>query len=145
VYAVGDGGEILHYDGNTWSLMSSPTSIWLWGLWGSPNASVFVVADEGMILHGLRGASVVVTPDTHTFTTLGSTFQLAAEARDAGDNPVAGVTFTWSSSDEAVVTVDSAGLVTAVSNGVATITATAPGGAAGSAEITVSSSDGDGD
>ena len=49
---------------------------------------------------------------------------------------IPGVTFTWSSSDENVATVNSSGLVTAVADGTSTITATA-GGIDGTALITV--------
>ena len=45
-------------------------------------------------------------------------------------------TATWTSSDESVATVDSSGLVTAVAEGTATITATTQG-LSGTSEITV--------
>ena len=69
-------------------------------------------------------ASVVVTPSTATLVTLGATVQLQATARDASGNPIADKTFTWSSSDESLATVDASGLVTAIASGTATITAT---------------------
>ncbi len=49
---------------------------------------------------------------------------------------MAGLDFSWESSDEAVATVDGSGLVAAAGNGTATITATA-GGASGTAAVTV--------
>lgn len=70
-------------------------------------------------------ASVTVTPGS--FTVLeGDTQQLQAEARTANDF-VLSRTITWSSSDEAVATVDDTGLVESVAPGSATITATADG------------------
>lgn len=53
---------------------------------------------------------------------VGNTVQLAATARDASGNPLAGKSFTWASSDETVARV-TAGLVTAVAPGSAKITA----------------------
>ena len=35
VYAVGQLGGILHYDGDSWSKMASGTSIGLSGIWGT--------------------------------------------------------------------------------------------------------------
>ncbi len=81
-------------------------------------------------------ASVVVTPATATFATLGETVRLSASARDASGNTVSGKTFTWSSSSASAATVSSSGLVTAVANGSATITARADG-INGTATITV--------
>lgn len=52
---------------------------------------------------------------------IGATHALAAMTEPAG----APVTFTWASSDEAVATVDAAGIVTGISAGSAVITATA--------------------
>ncbi len=79
--------------------------------------------------------SVEVTPATQTLTAFGETFQFSAVAKDAGGRTVAGRTFTWTSSDEVVATVDAAtGLATAVGNGTATITART-GGVSGSAEL----------
>jgi len=57
----------------------------------------------------------------------GATVQLVAMAFGAGDEPVDDVTFTWSSSDEAVATVDENGLVTGISSGAAQISAAAGG------------------
>jgi uncharacterized protein YjdB len=137
VYAA--DGSILHYDGAAWSIaMNRPSSGSVWHVWVSPDSDVFAVGDSGTIVRGYRGASVVVTPAADTITALGDTVRFAAQAQDAGGNPVSGVPLTlWSSSDLSVATVDTEGLVTAVSGGVATITVTAPGGASGSAEVTV--------
>ena len=80
--------------------------------------------------------SVAVLPAEATIGALGDTLRLAAEAFDANGRAVAGAEFSWESSDDAVATVDSSGLVTAAGNGTATITASA-GGASGEAVVTV--------
>jgi uncharacterized protein YjdB len=72
-------------------------------------------------------AAVLVTPGEGTLTALEATLRLAADARDSNGHPVAGATFTWHSSNDAVVLVDATGLVTAVANGDAIVTATADG------------------
>jgi uncharacterized protein YjdB len=62
--------------------------------------------------------TVTVTPSSITLVSVGETVQLTAIA------PLcSGVTFTWSSSDSSIATVNTSGLVTAVANGTATITA----------------------
>ena len=81
-------------------------------------------------------ASVEVSPSVDELTTLGQTVQLTAEAFDENGHAVAGAEFSWESSDAAVATVDAGGLVTAVAEGVATITAS-EGEASGSAVVTV--------
>jgi len=54
VYAVGDGGTILHYDGNSWSTMTSGTTVVLNGVWGTSSGDVHVVGVYGTILRGQR-------------------------------------------------------------------------------------------
>ena len=81
-------------------------------------------------------SSVDVSPAADTLTALGDTVRLAAAAVDANGNAVPGASFTWSSGDGAVVTVNADGLVTAVGNGSADVTATSDG-AAGSASLVV--------
>jgi Tol biopolymer transport system component len=51
VFAVGDHGTIVHYDGYEWRLMESGTTQQLNGVWGSSDADVFVVGGGGTILH----------------------------------------------------------------------------------------------
>ncbi len=96
---------------------------------GSASGSAVVTVTQSV-------ASVEVSPATAPLTALGATVQLTAEAFDANGHAVAGAEFSWESSDVAVATVDGSGLVTAVSEGVATITASA-GEVAGSAVVTV--------
>jgi trimeric autotransporter adhesin len=67
-------------------------------------------------------ASIVVSPTLDTIV-VGQTTQLAATARDAGGSALAGRVITWRSSDDAIAAVSSAGLVTAVAPGAATVTA----------------------
>ena len=86
-----------------------------------------------------RPTTVAVSPATHELTAFGATVQLMAEVRDQNARVMAGATVTWTSSASSVATVDASGLVTAVGNGTATITASA-GSASGSAVVTVTQS-----
>ena len=80
--------------------------------------------------------TVTVSPATTELAALDATVQLSAEVLDQQGQVMAGATVTWASSATAAATVDATGLVTAVGNGTATITATA-GEASGSATVTV--------
>ena len=80
--------------------------------------------------------SLTVAPEALSFDALGDTSQLTATVRDQGGQVIAGAVVTWASSDPAVASVSSSGVVTSVANGNATVTATA-GVATGSAEVDV--------
>ena len=56
VFAVGDSGTILHYDGSVWSRQSSGTTANLRGVWGNSATDVIAVGDSGTILR-FNGAS----------------------------------------------------------------------------------------
>ncbi|MEC7987321.1 MAG: BspA family leucine-rich repeat surface protein [Myxococcota bacterium] len=58
-------------------------------------------------------------------TYLGETYTLSGSVYDEGGSAIDGVTVTWTSSDDTVVSVDADGMVTTVGNGTASITATA--------------------
>lgn len=79
-------------------------------------------------------ATVTVSPASGTVV-VGATLQLSASAVDRGGKPLSR-TLTWSSTTPNVATVSTSGLVTGISAGAATISATADG-VAGSAQITV--------
>ena len=97
-------------------------------------------ADTASVTVSQRVASVEVSPDSTTFRSIDDTVQLSATATDANGNVISGATIAWSSSDETVATVSSDGLVTAIGEGTATITATASKdgvSAAGTASVSV--------
>lgn len=71
-------------------------------------------------------ASVTVTPATSNLQ-VGGTVQLAASTRDANGNVLTGRALAWSSSNTGIATISTAGLVTAVSAGTATLSATSEG------------------
>ena len=118
--------------------------------WSSSEPDVVTVSEEGLAtavgngdaavsatVDGVTGttslavyqvaSTVTVSPGTETLTTVGATTQFSAEAVDANGNPIQGVRLLWQSSDQAVATVDTAGLATARGVGSATITAAAQG------------------
>ena len=68
-------------------------------------------------------ASIVVEPLPIRLSVIGETVQLTANVLDSNRNPVAGATVTWSSSDTGIATISAQGLVTAVRNGTAQVTA----------------------
>jgi len=126
-------------------------------IWTSSNSSVATVDVEGLVTAVGEGtatitaqaegksdtaavtvtipvASVDVTPATGTLNA-GQTLQLTATPKDGSGNTLSR-SVTWSSSNDAVATVDQTGFVTAVSEGTATITATSEG-TSGTAAITV--------
>jgi hypothetical protein len=73
---------------------------------------------------------------TVSFTAIGQTRKLAASVTDQDGGSIASPAITWTSSNTAVAAVDAAGVVSAVGNGSATITAAA-GAATESADVTV--------
>ena len=80
--------------------------------------------------------TVTVTPEKVELMSPGATAQLAAEVRDQRGQVMTGVSVTWASSDDRTARVDTAGLVTAVAGGKATVTATV-GEASGITEVMV--------
>lgn len=88
-----------------------------------------------VLVRAVPVASVTVTPATAT-TNVGQTVALTATPRDASGNPLSGRIVGWSSSDNAIATVSSTGVVTALAGGSVTITASSEG-QAGTATVTV--------
>ena len=133
--------------------------------WSSSDASVATVSSQGLVTavgngdaritarSGTASASVPVTvmqsagsiviePSSVSLMSLGETVQLTAVVLDANGQPVADAAVTWSSSDASVATVSNQGLVTAVGNGDARITARS-GTASANVPVTVMQSDRD--
>ncbi len=81
-------------------------------------------------------ATISVSPSSAEFSAFGEALQLNATVLDQNGQAIAGAVVSWASSDNSVVTVNTTGLVTAVRNGSATVTATS-GSATGTAALTV--------
>jgi alpha-tubulin suppressor-like RCC1 family protein len=81
-------------------------------------------------------AAVIVAPNA-SILVVGETRRLTATLHDAAGNVLDGRAITWQSSDNAIVSVGTAGLVRAVAQGQATITATSEG-KSGTADVSVS-------
>jgi DNA/RNA endonuclease G (NUC1) len=93
--------------------------------------------------NGLREFPIVTTvtvePATATIAH-GAIQPFTAAGFDAANQPVSNVAFTWTSSSTTIAAVDAAGQATGLQPGEATITATTPGGASGTATLRVDES-----
>lgn len=107
--ATVDGNGLVTAVGNGMTEITASTG----GL--SANAAITVASPVA--------TSLKIEPAAHKFEAIGDTLQLTAVVLDQRENAMMDVTLTWSSGDEAVATVDENGLVTAVDNGMAEITA----------------------
>lgn len=131
--------------------------------WSSSNTSVATVDANGRVTARTAGSATVratasgvtgsasvsvnqqapvvttvsVSPATTSLTAIGATKTLAATAYDASGAPMSGVSFIWQSTNTAVATVTSAGVVTAKGKGSAGVIAKAPNGRADTATVTV--------
>ena len=127
--------------------------------WSSGNTTVATVSGSGLVTARAAGsttitatsegqsgtasltvtvvpvASVTVSPAS-AGVAVGRTLQLSATARDSAGNALSGRTITWTTSNGAVAAVSASGLVSGVTVGSATISATS-GGKTGSAAISV--------
>ena len=79
---------------------------------------------------------IEIEPSSTTLNTLGETIQLAARVFDQNNSLMNGATVNWSSDNISIVTVSTSGLVSAVKNGNAEITARS-GGVSATASIKV--------
>ena len=115
--------------------------------WASSDTAVAVVDTEGLVTGIARGnvevsamssgvtgrvqlevvepapTAVVLAPDTVVIEALGDTLRFTAEVLDQIGRQIPGEGVTWAASDTLVARVDSAGLLTAVGNGAAAVTA----------------------
>ena len=66
---------------------------------------------------------IQITPTSATLNAIGQTLQLNASVLDANNSPIPGAVVSWTSANTAVAKVNDQGLVTAVANGNAQITA----------------------
>src|SRR5574341_192513 len=83
-------------------------------------------------------AAVQLPPGSVVFFTLGVTYQLHAAVVDQNGDTMTGHTITWSSSNPSVATVSGSGLVQAVANGSAQVTAHSGGLSSVPFDVTVS-------
>lgn len=80
-------------------------------------------------------ATIAVASAIDSLLAVGRTAQLAATALDESGDPLTGVTFTWTTSNDAVISVSTAGLATANGPGAVTVTATADGDVTGTIRL----------
>jgi hypothetical protein len=82
IFAAGQSGTIIRYDGTSWSAMTSGTTVDLYGLWGSSSTNLFAVGKSGTILHydGIEWAALDsgTTADLHSVWGSSSTDIIAA-------------------------------------------------------------------
>ena len=127
--------------------------------WSTSDATVATVSSAGLVTSVENGSATItaksgsvsatsavtvaqvastleMTPTSHRFTVLGDTISMAVAIRDSGGSEISNPSITWASSDTAVVRVTDAGLVTAINDGIDTITATS-GSTSSSSVITV--------
>ena len=79
------------------------------------------LADTATVTVNQRADSLAVSPQADTLMA-GDTVRLSASAFDANRHPISAATFTWTSGDTSIATVDSAGLVRAKASGMVTVT-----------------------
>lgn len=70
VFAVGDYGAIIHYDGNSWSPMNSGISVNIYGVWGTSDNNVYAAADKSA-----TGTGTILHYDGNTWKTQASSTQ----------------------------------------------------------------------
>ena len=94
---------------------------------GTKACSVLLGSADLSVTVSQRAVRMDGVSPSETLRALDDTLRLAARAVDANGHAVADTLLDWSSSDEAVAVVDSAGLVTAVANGRTVVTAASEG------------------
>lgn len=71
---MGAGGTVLHWDGATWSTVTSGTTSTLYGVWGSGANDVWAVGAGGVVLHwnGSAGSVTTASPGLDLYAVWGN-------------------------------------------------------------------------
>lgn len=125
------GGTVATVDANGLATADAEGTAQITASAGGVNGSADLTVTQAI-------GSIVVTPATVTLNAIDATQQFNAEARDGNGTPLTiQPSFTWSSGDDGIATVNATtGLATAEGNGTTQITASAAG-VNGSASLTV--------
>ncbi|MCK9306535.1 MAG: DUF3344 domain-containing protein [Methanoculleus sp.] len=99
------------------------------------NDTAPLMAPFGNYFGGGTLSTITVSPGTADLT-VGGTQQFTGTGKDGLGTPMSGISFTWSSSNETVGTIDGNGLFAAVGAGSTTVTAT-NGSVSGTASVSV--------
>ena len=119
-YYNGEGCDLITINPTDWS--SSATAMY----WDQEFVGLLTLEDDGYRLPASENVTKVVMTEDQIILGAGKTHKLSANALP-WNVPSELRELTWNSSDEAVATVDSNGNVTAVSEGIAVITASCNG------------------
>jgi hypothetical protein len=142
-------GDVTSMVSFTWStsamMVASVSSSGLVTSAGNGNASISATSNGVSASIGVAVAQIVATVSVATsaggssasLASLGATVSLVATAFDSGGSAASGATFSWSSDATSVATVSSSGIVTAVTNGTAHVTARATSNQVASPALTV--------
>lgn len=107
------------------------------GAWSGPSENNFGVCNDNDEPPPPQEVDHVTIAPASATVTVGATPQFTASAFDAANNPVAGATFNWTSSDPLTAIPDGTGLVSTLLSGSVTITATTPNGKFGTATLQI--------
>jgi hypothetical protein len=67
VWAAGNEGMMLHWNGKTWRRIAVPTGVDLQGIWGASDKDIWAVGDAGVVIHWdgrVWGRVTTPVPDT---------------------------------------------------------------------------------
>lgn len=143
------------FDGNNRRIADTTVS------WSSSNTEVVTVTAQGVIMSVSNGvaritatagnitatadvvvaqvaANVTIIPPSGSLTAMGQTLELTAVVYDLNNQIVNEAGVSWSSDSPDIVTVDSQGVITAVKNGIAEITATTKNSRSATIRVSVS-------
>jgi uncharacterized protein YjdB len=83
-----------------------------------------VLRDSAIVVVTNNPTTIVLNSTLDTMTARGQTLQYTAQLTNGAGNPIMGAPITWTSSNTGVASVNANGVVTALTNGTTTITAT---------------------
>ena len=89
-------------------------------------ATYGLLTGKAVVTVAQEAKSMGITPAVVDLDALADTVRLTPTPLDANGHPVSDPAVVWSSSDQSVARVDDGGLVTAMKNGIATVTASLP-------------------
>ncbi len=121
----------------TESLRLSRAARWLPGLLALLNGACGGGGDGGTAPPTVASVVITAPAGAIAFQTFTRTSQLSAVARDAGGATINGAAIAWATSNAGAATVSPTGVVTAVGNGTANITASSGGVLSAPASVTV--------